>query len=395
MRLSKTSSFYLLASIAVSFLAGSAAPSPLYGVYQRAWGFSPITTTIVFGSYAIAVLAALLTLGSLSDYVGRKPVLVLATLVQALTMLLFATADGVGSLVVARVVQGLATGSAVGAVGAGMLDIDRERGTFTNAVSPLTGTALGATLAGLVAQYLPSPTQLVYFILCAVFLLQATAVLIMPETGSAKPGALASLKPHFLVPEAVRQAMLFAVPVLVASWALAGFYASLGPALAQKLAASNSLLLGGSVILVIAGSGALAVSLMHTRPAHEIMLLGASSLAVGVTTTLVAIPGGSVPLFFSGAAIAGVGFGTGLQGAIRSVLPLAAAHERAGVLSTVYVVAYLAMGVPAVFGGIGVVYGGGLFATARDYGLAVIALAVFALAGMLWKRPVLAAARRV
>src|SRR4051812_46231985 len=175
MRLSKTSSFYLLASIAVSFLAGSAAPSPLYGVYQRAWGFSPITTTIVFGSYAIAVLAALLTLGSLSDHVGRKPVLVIATLVQALTMVLFATADGVSSLVVARVVQGLATGSAVGAVGVGMLDIDRERGTFTNAVSPLTGTALGATLAGLVAQYLPSPTQLVYFILCAVFLLQATA----------------------------------------------------------------------------------------------------------------------------------------------------------------------------------------------------------------------------
>ncbi|HKU42460.1 MAG TPA: MFS transporter [Polyangiales bacterium] len=387
---SKSLSFWLLASIAVSFLAGSAAPSPLYGVYQLAWGFTPITTTVVFGSYAIAVLAALLTVGSLSDYVGRKPVLLIATLVQAFTMILFATADGVHALITARVVQGLATGSAVGAVGAGMLDIDRERGTFANAVSPLTGTALGGILAGLVAEYLPSPTHLVYFMLCAIFLAQAAAVLAMPETSTAKPGALASLKPHFLVPPAVRPAMWFAIPVLIASWALAGFYASLGPTLARRLAGSDSLLLGGTVILVIAGSGALAVSLMHTRSAREIMALGAASLAVGVTTTLVAIPAGSVPIFFTGAAIAGVGFGTGLQGAIRSVVPLAAAHERAGVLSTVYVVAYLAMGVPAVFGGAEVVYGGGLLTTARDYGLGVIALAVFALAGTLWKRPVLA-----
>src|SRR4051794_16611021 len=80
MRLSKPVSFLLLASLVVSFLAGSSAPSPLYGLYQRAWGFSPITITIVFGVYAIAVLASLLTVGSLSDYIGRKPVLLVATL---------------------------------------------------------------------------------------------------------------------------------------------------------------------------------------------------------------------------------------------------------------------------------------------------------------------------
>jgi predicted MFS family arabinose efflux permease len=385
MRLSNTVSFYLLASIAVSFLAGSAAPSPLYAVYQEAWGFSPITTTVVFGVYAIAVLTALLTVGSLSDYVGRKPVLIVATLIQALTMILFTTATGVTSLIVARIVQGLATGSAVGAIGAGMLDIDREKGTFANAVSPLTGTALGGILAGLVAQYLPAPTHLVYLILCAVFVVQAAAVVWMPDASGTKPGALASLKPHFAVPPAVRQPMLFSVPVLIASWALAGFYASLGPTLVRRLASSDSLMLGGLVILVIAGSGALAVSLMHSRSAREIMTVGSASLTIGVAITLGAIGAHSLAVFFTGAAIAGIGFGTGLQGAIRSVIPVAAPHERAGVLSTMYVVAYLAMGLPAIFGGISVVYGDGLFATARDYGFGVIALAVFALVGTLMR----------
>src|SRR3954470_24784471 len=106
MRLSTTSAFYLQASIILFFLAGSSAPTPLYAVYQAQWGFSPVTVTIVFGIYALAVLAALLTVGSLSDYVGRRPVLFVATLLQAIAMWVFAHAHGVSGLIAARVVQG-------------------------------------------------------------------------------------------------------------------------------------------------------------------------------------------------------------------------------------------------------------------------------------------------
>ena len=89
MRLSQGTAFYLQASIILFFLAGSCAPSPLYAVYQAAWGFTPITITLVFGIYAFAVLAALLVFGSLSDYVGRRPVLLVATLIQAVAMSIF------------------------------------------------------------------------------------------------------------------------------------------------------------------------------------------------------------------------------------------------------------------------------------------------------------------
>src|ERR1700712_3998116 len=106
MRLSRTSAFYLQASIVLFFLAGSSAPTPLYALYQAEWGFSPITTTVVFAVYALAVLAALLVVGSLSDHVGRRPVLLVAIVVQAATMLVFATAHGVPQLMVARILQG-------------------------------------------------------------------------------------------------------------------------------------------------------------------------------------------------------------------------------------------------------------------------------------------------
>ena len=380
-RLSATAAFYLQASIIVSFLAGSIAPTPLYGVYQAAWGFSPITITVVFGIYAVAVLCALLTAGALSDHVGRRPVLLAATVTQAVTMLLFATAGGVPALVVARIVQGLATGAAMGAVGAGLLDIDRQKGTIANAIGPMTGTATGGLLSGLMIQYLPAPTHLVYLLLLAVFVAQAAGVALMAETATPRPGALASLRPHIRVPPALRRPMLLAIPALVATWALAGFYGSLGPTLVRKILHSHSLALGGLAVFVLAGSGALTVFVVRARPARAVMTVGALALIVGVALTLAAIPLGSATVFFAGAALAGVGFGAGFQGAIRMVVPLAGPTERAGVLSALYVVCYLAMGVPAVFGGLRVVYGHGLLAAAREYGVAVIVLAVLALAG--------------
>src|SRR5712675_2571926 len=163
-RLSQGASFYLLASITVSFLAGSSAPTPLYPLYQAEWGFSPVAVTFVFGIYAIGVLGALLVAGRLSDYVGRRPVLIVATAVQAGTMFLFAFADGLSTLIAARVIQGLSTGAAISAVGAGMMDVDKVRGAVANSVAPATGTALGGVLAGLMVHYLPAPTHLVYFI---------------------------------------------------------------------------------------------------------------------------------------------------------------------------------------------------------------------------------------
>jgi hypothetical protein len=103
----------------------------------------------------------------------------------------------------------------------------------------------------------------------------------------------------------------------------------------------------------------------------------------GTALTLFAIRHTSIAWLFAGIILAGVGFGAGFQGAVRTVIPLAGTDQRAGVLSILYVIAYLSMGLPAVLGGIRVVHGGGLLGTASEFGDAVIALAAVALAGTL------------
>jgi MFS family permease len=381
-RRSPTAALLLLASIVVSFLAASAAPTPLYAVYQAEWGFSPITTTVVFGIYAIAVLAALLTFGKLSDHLGRRPVLLAAIAVQIAAMVVFATAPGVTALIVARVVQGLSTGAAVGAVGAGLLDVDRVRGTFANALAPGIGTATGALVSGLVVAYLPAPTRLIYLALIVVFAAQAAGVAVMRETVTPAPGALASLRPEIKLPRGVRGAVLTAAPVMFAVWALAGFYGSLGPALIRQLVGGHSVVQGGLGLFVLAGSAVLAVLALRHAPARQVMMFGIAALLAGVTVTLLGIAAGSAAWFFVGTVIAGAGFGSGFQGGIRTVLPLVAPHERAGVLSLLYIVSYLGLGAPAVIAGYLVVHDGGLLATAREYGIGVMILAALALLGM-------------
>jgi MFS family permease len=382
-QLSQTCSLCLLASITVSYLASSSAPTPLYPIYQAEWGFSPIAIAFVFGVYAVAVLAALLVTGRLSDYVGRRPVLIVATAIQAATMLLFAFADGLSTLIAARVIQGLSTGAAIAAVGAGMMDIDKIRGAVANSVAPASGTALGGVLAGLMVHYLPAPTHLVYLVLAAIFVAQVIGVVLMSETMPPRAGAMASLWPQFSLPPATRQPILVAAPVLIAVWALAGFYGSLAPSLVRTSFGLDSSLLGGIALFVLAGSGGISVLLTQRLEPRTLMIYGATVLFAGVALAVSSLSYHSATAFFLGTALAGSGFGTGFQGAIKTVVPLAAPQERGGVLSVIFVVSYLAMGLPAVIAGYFIARQGDLFLTAREFGAVVMVLAALALIGMM------------
>jgi MFS family permease len=381
--LSGRPALYLLASLIVTLLAASAAPTPLYAIYQARWGFTPITTTIVFGVYAVAVLASLLTLGKLSDHIGRRPVLLAAITVQAAALLVFTVASGVPELLIARIVQGLATGAALGAIGAGLLDVDRERGTFANSVAPGMGTGSGVLLSALAVRYLPAPTHLIYLALVGVFVLQAAGVVSMRETVSRTAGALASLRPEIRLPRTLRGPVLVATPVLFAVWALAGLYAALGPALVYSLTGAQDIVLGGLSVFVLTLTAVISIVVLRAASARTVMLTGILTLIAGAAVTMLALAITSTPVFFLGTAISGVGFGSGFQGGIRTVVPLAAAHERAGVLSLVYIVSYLGLGVPAVVAGFVIVHGAGLTNTAIYYGGAVIVLAAVALLGLL------------
>jgi len=374
LHLSPGTAFVVLASLTVSFLASTSAPTPLYPLYQAAWGFSPLAITVIFGVYALSVLVSLLFLGRLSDHLGRRPVLLAATVVQVLTMGLFASADGLGMLILARIVQGLATGAAIAAVGAGLLDLDKDRGAVANSLITPLGTATGGILSGLFVTLLPAPQQLIFLVLAAVMVAQGVGIALMRETLTPRTGALASLKPQFSLSASTRAPLLRAAPAIVATWTSVGVFASLAPSMVRSLAGTGSPLLSGIAMFVMAGSGGVAVYVLRHLEPRRSMRWGSGALALGVMMVAPALMLGWLPLFYVALALAGTGFGAGFQGALRSIVASAKAHERAGVLSVVFVLAYLAMGLPAVGAGWLLVHGQDLTTTAIEFAALVLVL---------------------
>lgn len=378
--------FYLLASITLSFLAGSSVPTPIYPIYQNDWHFSSVTITFIFGVYALSVLAALLVCGRVSDYVGRRPVLLIATVMQMVAMYLMGDADGLSDLISGRVLQGLSTGAAVAAVGAGLIDIDKPRGEIANVIAPISGSAMGALLGSVIVQFLPFPTHTVFAVLGALFFLQFVGLLLMKDTTMTRPGALRSLIPQFGVPIQVRPAMLVASAVFFAGWALAGFCASLGPGLIKSVFGVSASLIGGLALATFSGCGVVVILVFKSRPAVTQTYFGCIGLLAGMSLMLASLQSQSITCFFAGVGLAGAGFGVGFQGGIRMVVARALPHQLAGVLSVSFVCCYLGMGVPAIAAGYETASGVEITATAQVFGGSVIGLVVLAIIGLAFTR---------
>ena len=388
-RLGRPAAFWCVAGLLVLMLAASGVPSPLYRVYQEEFGFSSGVLTTIFGIYALALLISLLVVGGLSDHVGRRPVLVAAFLLEAVSMVLFLVSDGVGWLLAARIVQGLATGALTSTLGAAVLDLQsRERpwGAFINSASPGLGLSLGAVGAGLLVQYVPSPTDWVFAVLTVVFVLASVGTLFfLPETSARLPGTLASLRPRVHVPPANRPPFLAALPILVACWAVGGLYASLGPSLLVDVFGIENHLAGGLLILALNGTGVIGSLAMGKAAPVRSLVLGALVFAVGVAGTVASLFSDSVAALFVAAVVTGFGFGAAFLGAVATITAGVASGYRAGLLASIFVVGYLAFSVPAIAAGIaaGDV---GLTRTTEVYGGLVVALGVLAVTGLLRAR---------
>ena len=181
---------------AAILLAGSSGvPTPLYHFYQQSMHLTSFLVTIVFSIYAFSLLGALLTIGGLSDYVGRKPVILASLLTNVAAMLLFATATGVGQLILARAVQGISVGMGITALGAAILDTDRARGPLLNSVFIFLGLTVGTLGSAVLVTFAPDPMHLVYDVFIVLTLIMSALLWIMPETVHAKSGGWSVASP--------------------------------------------------------------------------------------------------------------------------------------------------------------------------------------------------------
>jgi MFS family permease len=386
--LPRAASFWLVAVVLTLLLFAATAPSPLYRRYEAQLRFSAATLTAVFAVYAIAVLITLLVFGTLSDYLGRRSVIIAALAVSIGACALFLTAHGVAVLFAARVLQGIAVGLATGALGAALLDLQPRRSGLApvvNSAATSMGLAAGALGTSALVQYAPAPTHLVWWLLIGGLIIAIAGILMIPESAAPHAGVLSSLRPRVEIPPRARGTFALAVPCLIAVWALGGLYLSLGPSLAVQELRSPNDLWGGLVIFLLTGIGsAAAVTFRRINPPTA-MLAGCLFLLAGTAVTLVAIATTTAATFLVGTAVAGIGFGVAFLGAFRTVAALADPSQRAGLVAAIYTVNYLAFSIPALIAGVAVTHYG-LRPTALVYCAVIAALAAAAVASLIVRR---------
>lgn len=367
-------------------MLGATLPTPLYPIYQQQLGFGGLMVTVVFATYAVGVLGALLLSGRLSDRIGRKPVLLPGLALAAASSLVFLVPDSLPALFVGRLLSGLSAGVFTGVATATIIDLAPESGQpragLLAAAGNVLGLGLGPVLAGLLADVAPLPLVLPYLVHLALLVAAALAVAAVPEPVGRVPGPVRLRVQRLGVPEEVRAVFVRAGIAGFAGFAVLGFFTAVTPLFVGQVLREPSHLLSGLVVFSLLGSSTVGRLLSARLPLRSSLLGGCLALAAGIAVVGGGIAVVSLPVLLVGAAVAGLGQGAVFRAGLQAVTGAAPAERRSEVASSFFLVVYVAISIPVIGVGAGA-QAFGLVPAAVVFAGLVAALALGAFASLL------------
>jgi len=369
--------FWLVAYAFMVTMAFSALPTPLYVLYQARDGFGPFTLTLVFATYAVGVAVSLLLAGHVSDWLGRRRVLVPAIAINVVSGVVFLTWPTVPGLLIARFVSGISIGMLTATATAHLSELhlsahpgaSRSRADVVATAANLGGLGLGPLLAGLLAQFAPDPLHLPFYVAEVLMIVAALIMALVPETVE-RPEPRPAYRPQRVsVPPAARHTFLAAGGAGAVVFSLFGLFTSLAPSFLAGTLHDTSHALAGAVAFLMFGAAALSQILLARSPLRRQFQFGFAGLAVGIAAVTTAVWTVSLPLLLAGGALAGAGAGAVFKGSVSTVINIAPAGSRGEALAGLFLASYLGLAIPVV--GLGV---------ATQYLSAPVALLVFSAA---------------
>ncbi|ALG86212.1 MFS transporter [Gordonia phthalatica] len=356
--------FPLLLALLALALGCSGLPSPLYPIYQAEWDMSPLTITVVFAVYAIGALGAALTVGPISDALGRKPVLITALVLILSGLVLFLVANSAWVLIIARFLHGMAIGTITVTAGAALLDVRPFAGARNGVASGvalnvgITITVIGAAAA---AQWASNPLRIPYAIVAGVVVVMLVAVIALVEPHTGRTGGRIRLQAP-TIPQEIRSDFWFSGIGIMTAWSVLGVFLSLYPALTQHATGHESVIFVGLVVGLMAAAAAVSQWVGGRLEPRRAAIIGDVGMVVALLCAIWALNVGSTAFVILDSIALGAVFGLAFGGSLRHLNDVAPPDARGRVMSAYYLLGYFAMGVPTVVAG----------ALASTYGTATI-----------------------
>ena len=359
-RLSRRTGFWAIAFAFFAVTALSTAPSSLYGLYERQEDLSGLTITIVYAVYALGIVVSLIFAGHVSDWYGRRAVLLPALAVAVLATVVFLVWRSLAGLLLGRVLTGIALGAAVATATAFIADLDAgpggtatPRAGIVATIANIGGLALGPLIAGVLARYAADPLTLPFVVILAALLAAVVLVLLAPE-GHAAIHPRPRYHPQQLrAPVHARRQFTAAIVGAFVSFADFGLFAGLaGTFLAGPLHHPSPAIAGLTIFLSF-GAGVVVQTTTTSWAPHRLIAAGIAPALIGLGV-LVASAWTSPPslaLFLVGGTIAGAGCGAIFRGSLTVSISTSTPQDRAGALATFFTAGYAGVSLPVLGAG--------------------------------------------
>ncbi|MFB2586318.1 MFS transporter [Herbiconiux liukaitaii] len=348
--------FWIIAVTFLLVMAYSTVPTPLYPLYQQRDGFPTFTITVIFAAYAVGVMISLYLFGHVSDWVGRRRVLLIAVLLSALSALMFVFWSEVPGLIVARIVNGASIGILTATATAHLGELRRVARPDENSIvaasvsgaANLGGLALGPLIGGVFAEFLPDPLLLPHVVFLVVLLVAALVLLMVPETVEVPSDPPRWRPQRVSVPRQSRRAFLIAAFGAFSGFAVLGLFTSLAPTfLVTTFRQGDHLLAGATTFSVFAAAAAGQILLARVGLRTQ-LTVAVAGCAVGLVGVAIGAVAPLLVVFLAGGVLAGLGVGVLFKGALGTAVAVADPARKGESLALMFLVAYAGLALPVL-----------------------------------------------
>ncbi|MFD6425131.1 MFS transporter, partial [Streptomyces sp. NPDC060198] len=350
------------------------------------FGFSTLMITLVFATYAVGVVVALLSCGHVSDAIGRRRTLLPGLALSMASSVIFLAASELALLFPARLLSGLSAGLFTGTATAAIVDLagsrSSERATLVATVTQMGGLGSGPLIGGLLAEYAPAPLRLPYALDLGLLVLAFAAVWVMPE-----PVAVTSRRPRPRiarpqVPRHMRGVFLRASIAGFAGFAVLGLFTAVVPSFLRELLDVSSPTVAGVVICAIFCASGVGQVVLVAAFGPRSLPVGCAGLILGMLLLTTGFATASFGLLLAGGLAAGAGQGMSFRAGLAGINAVAPTDRRGDLASVYFTVLYVALALPVV--GVGLAADlFGLRTAGIAFGVGVALLAAWTLSAVL------------
>jgi MFS family permease len=334
-------------------MAFTTVPTPLWSLYAQRDHLSSLTVTIVFAAYAMAVALSLFLAGHLSDWYGRRRVLIPALALELVAGGVFIGAPSLPGLLLARVLSGLGVGALAATATVWLPELapgGARRAQIVATAANLGGLGLGALISGVLAQWVGRPLLVPYLVLSGAVLVALIALRTVPETRRRLSPSPAYRPQRVSVPAHSRSRFFAAALGAAITFAVFGLLTSLAPSFLAGTLHEPSLAVAGSVSFAVLATAAVVQSLAGARSTRSLLAAAIPTLlaGLGLLTVAVWLATPSLAMFVAGVLVAGAGAGLMFKGATGTVIEISEPAHRGEALAGLFLAAYLGLAGPVI-----------------------------------------------